>query len=209
MYRVATILLAVSLPAWSQAALTASLRGIVTDPSGAAIPGGVVQLRGPGFEKRVRTDDTGRYSFPALKAGKYQVRITAKGFALTQKNLVVERPAFLNAQLSIEAGRDVVNVGDENGRVGTEPESNGGLVMRERQLATLSDDPDELALQLQALAGPRARAQRRTNLYRRVYGWRQSAPQGFHPRDPHQLESVFTGVRSSRLRADRNLHQAG
>src|SRR5205823_8622799 len=35
------------------------------------------------------------------------------------------------------------------------PQANGGaLTMRGRQLAALSDDPDELALQLQALAGP-------------------------------------------------------
>ena len=33
-----------------------SLRGTVTDPSGAAVPGAVVQVRGPGGEQRARTD---------------------------------------------------------------------------------------------------------------------------------------------------------
>ena len=44
---------------------------------------------------------------------------------------------------------------DELGRVGATADANGGrVVLRERQLAALSDDPEELALQLQALAGP-------------------------------------------------------
>ncbi len=44
---------------------------------------------------------------------------------------------------------------DEAGRVGTTPESNGSaVILGARQIAELSDDPDELALELQALAGP-------------------------------------------------------
>ena len=44
---------------------------------------------------------------------------------------------------------------DALGRVGATADANGSaVVMRERQLAALSDDPDELALQLQTLAGP-------------------------------------------------------
>ena len=48
-----------------------------------------------------------------------------------------------------------MTVEDELGRVGATADANGGrVVLRERQLAALSDDPEELALQLQALAGP-------------------------------------------------------
>ena len=44
---------------------------------------------------------------------------------------------------------------DQGRGVSAEPEANGGaLVLRARQIAALSDDPDELAMQLQALAGP-------------------------------------------------------
>jgi hypothetical protein len=41
--------------------------------------------------------------------------------------------------------------------VSSDPDSNGGaLVLGEKELATLSDDPDELSQQLQAMAGPGA-----------------------------------------------------
>src|SRR5580704_15432082 len=64
---------------------TASLRGTVTDPSGALVPGALVQLRGQGPEHRATTDGNGQYSFIALPAGKYTVRIIAKGFTINQK----------------------------------------------------------------------------------------------------------------------------
>ena len=51
-----------------------SLKGTVTDPSGAAVPNAVVQVRGvpSGPERRARTDRSGAYSFPALAPGNYQ-----------------------------------------------------------------------------------------------------------------------------------------
>ena len=58
-------------------------------------------------------------------------------------------------RLVIGTRAQVINVEDQLRGVSTEPDANGSaIVMRERQIAALSDDPDELALQLQALAGP-------------------------------------------------------
>src|SRR5438034_10288412 len=62
---------------WAQN--TASLRGTVTDPSGAAVPGAVVQLRGQGGEHRVKTGTSGQYAFPSLATVTYQIRVTSKG----------------------------------------------------------------------------------------------------------------------------------
>ena len=61
------------------------LHGTVTDPSGAVVPGAMVQLRGPGGEQRKLTDIRGQYSFPTLRPGKYQVRVIAKGFSVWQR----------------------------------------------------------------------------------------------------------------------------
>ena len=48
-----------------------------------------------------------------------------------------------------------MGVQGEDGGVNTNPESNGSaVVMGRKQLAALSDDPDELAQELQAMAGP-------------------------------------------------------
>jgi hypothetical protein len=132
-----------------------SLRGVVTDPSGAVVPNATVQVRGPA-DRRTRTSGSGEYSFPALPAGVYEVRVTAKGFpSLIQRGVAVGGPAVFDARLLLAIEKQTVRVDDEAGRVGVEPEANGGAVtMRARQIAALSDDPDELALQLQALAGP-------------------------------------------------------
>jgi len=56
-----------TLMAWSQAA--PSLKGTVTDPSGAYVPGALVQLLGPAGEQRTKADNLGRYSFPTLRPG--------------------------------------------------------------------------------------------------------------------------------------------
>ena len=135
-----------------------SLKGVVTDPSGATVAGALVQIIGPGGEQRARTDDLGHYSIPSVKPGKYTVRFISKGFTVDQKNDVdISAPSELNAQLQIQAEAQVVNVEDEANSVTTDPSANGtSLVLREKELAALSDDPDELSQELQAMAGPGA-----------------------------------------------------
>src|ERR1039457_7193003 len=133
-----------------------SLNGVVTDPSGALVPGALIQLRGPGGEQRKATDGSGRYSFLSLRPGKYLVRVIAKGFTVAQKpDLEITEPVVFDVQLTIQAEAQVLNVEDEANKVNADPGSNGGaLILREKELATLSDDPDELSQQLQAMAGP-------------------------------------------------------
>jgi Carboxypeptidase regulatory-like domain/TonB dependent receptor len=138
----------------------ASLRGTITDPSGALVPEALVQLRGPGGEQRKTTDTSGQYTFPTLASGKYNVRVIAKGFTLGQKQaLDVSGATVFDFQLTIEAESQVINVEDEANKtaVNTDPSSNGGaLVLGQKELQALSDDPDELSQQLQAMAGPGA-----------------------------------------------------
>jgi hypothetical protein len=152
--KVALLVLTLMGSAWAQEG--PALSGTVTDPSGAAVPGAAVQLRGQGRDRRAKTDRTGQYAFESLAPGSYQVRFTAKGFAVSLKNgLVIERPQTFDVQLVIGTTAQVINVEDQQRGVSAEADSNGSaIVMRERQIAALSDDPDELALQLQALAGP-------------------------------------------------------
>lgn len=135
-----------------------SLRGIVTDPSGAVVPEALVQLRGPGPEQRATSNDKGQYSFITLQPGKYTIRVIAKGFTVSQKqNFEITAPTTFDVQLTIEAESQVVNVEETAGQVSTDPGSNGdALVLHAKELEALSDDPDELAQQLQAMAGPAA-----------------------------------------------------
>jgi hypothetical protein len=131
------------------------LRGVVTDPSGAVVPNATVETRGAAT-RRTRTNGAGEFSFPALAAGVYELRVSAKGFpTVTRRDVAIEGPTVWNARLMLAMEKQTVRVDDENGRIGVAPEANAGaVVMRSRQIAALSDDPDELALQLQALAGP-------------------------------------------------------
>ncbi|MEO7142138.1 MAG: carboxypeptidase regulatory-like domain-containing protein, partial [Bryobacteraceae bacterium] len=123
------------------------------------VPGAIVQLLGPGgAQLRARTDNEGRYTVAAVPPGKYMVRVVAKGFSVTEKpDFDISAPAALDVQLTIQAETQVVNVEDAVNSVSTEPSSNGSaLVLKEKELAALSDDPDELQQQLQAMAGPSA-----------------------------------------------------
>ncbi|MBL8231574.1 MAG: carboxypeptidase regulatory-like domain-containing protein [Bryobacterales bacterium] len=135
-----------------------SLRGVVTDPSGAVVPGAMVQIFGPGGQKRTLTSESGVYEFVSLTAGKYRVRTIAKGFTVIDRRDVEIRGAMtLDTQLIIEAQAQVINVEDEANNVTTDPTQNASaLVLREKELEALSDDPDELMQQLQAMAGPSA-----------------------------------------------------
>lgn len=153
------VFLASAILAASAAAQTAaSLRGTVTDPSGAVVPGALVQLRGAGGEQRAYTNELGEYEFARLAPGRYRVRVIARGFTVSDtRDYEVAGAARLDVALTIQAEAQVVNVEAEAARVSTEPDSGASaVVLGEKELAALSDDPDELAQQLQALAGPAA-----------------------------------------------------
>ncbi len=150
------IVLASGLDLAAQTAVTSSLRGSVTDPSGASVPGALVQLRGPGGERRATTDESGRYSLTGLQPGDYRVRFIAKGFTIDDRGKVTIRGGMtIDSQLTIKVEAQVVNVEEAASNVSADPSENGtALVLGQKELETLSDDPDELQEQLQALAGP-------------------------------------------------------
>src|SRR3954452_17318366 len=103
-------------------AQTPSLRGTVTDPSGAVVSGAQVQLRGAGREWRTRTGASGEFSFTSLPTSTYQVRITAKGFtAAERRNFEIIQPQILNTQLAIHGEAQVITVLDEQRSVNAAP----------------------------------------------------------------------------------------
>src|SRR6266550_51537 len=63
----------------------ASLRGSVSDESGAFIVGAAVTLTDAnGSQKTVITNSDGTYLFSGLALGKYKVRAAAAGFAISE-----------------------------------------------------------------------------------------------------------------------------
>jgi len=153
-----TLLLALASHALSQ---TATLRGQVTDQAGALVPGAKVTLTGPGDQVHsANSDGNGAYSFIGLPAGNYTVTASAPDL-VTPRAVALSLSAgaqTLNLQLDVVTTTQHVVVQDNTGpTVTTDPSNNAGaLVLRGDDLQALSDDPDDLASDLQALAGPSA-----------------------------------------------------
>jgi len=65
-----------------QTATTGQIAGVVTDPSGALVVGAKVTLTSDaGVRRETVTGSNGRYAFPLLDPGGYQVEVTHSGFA--------------------------------------------------------------------------------------------------------------------------------
>jgi hypothetical protein len=68
-------------------AVTASLVGTITDSSGAVVPGAKVTITevNTGLSRRMETNASGNYSFPALEPGTYRVSVEQAGFRTAVK----------------------------------------------------------------------------------------------------------------------------
>lgn len=137
-----------------------SMSGQVIDPSGASVPGALVAVKGrtDGL-KETKTDDEGKFSVPQLLPGRYTVRVSAAGFTPFEARnvpVVAGQASTLMINLAIQSDKQTVTV-DDLGSVSTDPSSNvGAIVLRGEDLNILSDNPDDLSSDLQALAGPSA-----------------------------------------------------
>ncbi len=145
---------------WAQSGAV-SLRGRVTDPSGASIPGATVTATGTGGTiQQTQTDEQGQYVFHGLEPGSYTIAITAKNFAPFEKSSVTVAPgktAVVNAQLVVMLQKQQVTVRTGAAKLSVSPQKNASaLVIRGAALKAFSDDPDELQSELEALAGPAA-----------------------------------------------------
>ena len=140
---------------------TGTLRGQITDPSKAAVVGARVLLTTPdGKSLGAETDRDGLYEIKNLAPGKYVVKVIAKGFAMYEKDdvaIAANQIQKLDVAMTIEEQTTKVVVTDTPVTVDVAPESNAtAIVMTGKDLEMLSDDPDELQSDLEALAGPSA-----------------------------------------------------
>ncbi len=140
--------------------MTGVLRGVVTDQSGAGIPGAVVTASGPGIEQSATAGDDGGYLFRGLQAGSWALQVTAPGFTQAAAMTVSIEPGntTLNLQMHIAVQRQEVTVTDSAApEVSLDPtQSASAQVMRNSDLESLADDADDLVADLLALAGPAA-----------------------------------------------------
>jgi len=150
--------LAASLRAQTQ---TGALNGTITDPSGASIAKAAVRLTNSnGASLDAATNKDGFYEFKNLAPGSYTLKAAVKNFALfTQENVLISpgQTQQINISLVIQMEEQKVEVNDSPTRLDVDPSNNAGtVVMKDKDLDALSDDPDEMQSELQALAGPSA-----------------------------------------------------
>ena len=134
-----------------------TLRGRVTDPSNASIPNATVTLRrGQEVMKQTKTNELGQYSFTGLTSGKYTINVEMTGFSPFQiEDLEIDRDFTLDVPMTVALAAQEITVAEEQGKVSVDPNSNvGSLIIKGADLEALSDDPDQLQQDLQALAGP-------------------------------------------------------
>jgi hypothetical protein len=154
-------LMSLSLSAFAQSTAGGTIKGQVLDDTGAYVPATDVRITGPrGFSRTLQSDALGVFTVPGLAPGNYIVRTTRTGFAISSTPVTVDagKVVSLNIPLKIEASKQEVTVqGEAVGTVSVEASSNASqLVLKQAEIDALPDDPDDLAADLQALAGPSA-----------------------------------------------------
>jgi hypothetical protein len=139
---------------------TGILSGAVVDPSGADIPGASVTLTLGSQVLSATSGPDGRYAFRTLAPGTYTLTVTANGFTpftISQVHIAAGATKELNLPMVIQVEKQQVTVQADNQGVSLDPDQNANsMVIKGGALDALSDDPDELQSELQALAGPAA-----------------------------------------------------
>ena len=136
------------------------VRGVVSDELGAVVVGATVSLiPAQSTALTTVTDESGAYRFNGVPAGSYSLTVAQPGFGTFQQaNVAVidSQSRTINVTLRIAAVEGQVTV-DPGTTVNLDPTSNkSALVLKGNDLNALSDDPNELAAELSALAGPAA-----------------------------------------------------
>jgi len=104
----------------SIAAAQASITGVVTDESGAVLPGVTVEASSPVLIEKVRsvvTDSTGRYRIVDLRPGDYAVTFTLPGFNIVRREGITLQGTFaatVDAKLGVGAVQETLTVTGES-----------------------------------------------------------------------------------------------
>lgn len=117
--------------AWGQA--TTSLRGTVSDPSAAVVPGAKVTLVNTetGLSRATTTGPDGTYQLLQIPPGTYRLEVEASGFRKHVEGnakLLVNTPATLNVRMEVGRQTEVVSVTSEAPLLNTTDASLGAAI---------------------------------------------------------------------------------
>lgn len=128
-----------AISVWGQGR-TASLTGLVTDPTGAAIPGAQVTIRNTqtNIERTITTGESGYYTFQVLEVGSYEVVVEQGGFKRTVAEVVLQvgQKGRLDFALGLGAVTETITVEAATPLLTTE-EATPGAVVESRMVSDL------------------------------------------------------------------------
>ena len=99
----------------SSQTVSTEILGLVTDASGAVVPGAIVKVRrlATGDVRSATTNETGNYIFPLLDTGEYEVTCSAPGFKTEMRRSVVlqlQEKARINFQMQVGEQMETVEI---------------------------------------------------------------------------------------------------
>ena len=140
----------------AQNTITGALAGIVTDPSGAVVPGANVELRSisKGTVQSTRTDPDGTYRFYFLLPGKYMLTVSHTGFheQSCEVDVLLGPPGTKNIALEIAGSASTVKVTDQMALLQAE---NGDVsaTMNQEQVSEVPNPGNDLTYIVQTTPG--------------------------------------------------------
>ena len=123
-------------------AVTGSVSGVLTDPSGSVIPNAPVIITNiaQGVKSTTMTDAKGVYTFPSLSVATYNLQVNAPGFKPKSKDKIVvdlDSVQVFDFTLEVQEKVDEVTVTESGARVETES-TQVGQVVTTRQMTAIA-----------------------------------------------------------------------
>jgi Carboxypeptidase regulatory-like domain/TonB-dependent Receptor Plug Domain len=89
-----------------------AVRGSVLDPSGAVVPGAVVQIQNPvsGYNKSAKTDAQGKFELDNIPYNPYHLSASAPGFQGSEQDLNVRSPLPVEIKITLTLGEAKTSV---------------------------------------------------------------------------------------------------
>ena len=158
-----SLVLLSGLTGLAQTSGSASLRGTITDPSGAVVPSAKVTLRDEQtqLERSASTNEEGGFTFAALTPGIFTVKVQQAGFKAYTLNKLTLSPSEtrgLNITLEIGAATESVTVTGEAAQIQTETGEKAYTITAAQieNLSLISRSSLELLRILPGVVGPEA-----------------------------------------------------
>jgi hypothetical protein len=96
----------------AQVGNSATIQGMVVDPSGAVVTNATVDIRNAvsGLDRTTTTDSSGNFSFPNVPYNPYHMTVTAPGFASYSQDVEIRSAVPLNTKVTLSLGRATESV---------------------------------------------------------------------------------------------------